>query len=303
MRLQRRAIALMITLFFIMAISVSLALALKQVKTTTQEVSKQEFAMQSSVIVDDVLNLLKDSTELDAIDSAEALFTFLSEASIIPFESNGVNIVIELRSARAKLNINSLTDANATRNTPRVNAFRDFMTLYNVNNTYTEMIIDGMSKIKPDNSYKSDIFNENPYLFRDYISSINHLVVINDFYKKTYNEDSLNEIPFEKLFYFSKDRGTKIDLNYADTKTWQLLLGCDEGRAEQLLSGSGSYTKIQELNLDERETVALKALDLDRYFEQYLDVKVSISKGSLSSELKFEYDMNTKKGSNFVYEI
>ena len=170
----------------------------------------------------------------------------MSEASIIPFESSGVSIVIELSSARSMLNINSLTDNNRTRNTNRVSVFRDFMTFHNVNNSYTEMIIDAMSKVKPDNSYNSDIFNENPYLFRDYISSIKHLEVINDFYAKTYNEDSLSKIDFEKLFYFSKNRNTKVDVNYATDETWRLLLGCDELRAQELSAGGGTYEKIED---------------------------------------------------------
>ncbi len=300
---KRGAIALMITLFFIMAISVSLAIALKQVKTTTTEVSKQEFAMQSSMIVDDVLNLLKNSTELDAIDTADALFIFLSEAAIIPFESNGVSIIIELSSARSMLNINTLVKVNFTPETTKVNALRNYMSMYNVNSSYVDMIVDNMNKVKADNSYYSDIFNENPYLFRDYISSIKHLNTINDFYKKTYNEDSLSTIDFEKLFYFSKNRNTKVDVNHATDETWRLLLGCDELRAQQLSLNAGAYATVEDIGLTPDELIAFNSFAMASYFEKYLDVHLTVTRGDMSSKLRFEYDMNQKKGSNFVYEI
>jgi len=302
MRLKRGAIALMITLFFIIAISVSLGIALKQVKSVSTEVSKQKFAMQSSIIVNDVLNLLKTSAELDAIDSIDTLFIFLSEAAFIPFESGGIKMLIELKSARSKLNINTLVDANFSRVQNRMDAFENYMAQHNVNPNYTDMIVDSMSKIKADNSYYSDIFNENPYLFRDYIASMKHLELINEFYAKTYNENTLRKINFEKLFSFSKERNSKVDLNYATKETWRLLLGCDELRAEQLSLGAGAYTKEEDLGLSPEEIVALHRFSV-AYLEMFLDVKVTIQSGALSSELRFEYDMNQKKGSNFVYEI
>jgi len=302
---KRGAIALMITLFFIIAISISLGIALKQVKSVSTEISKQKFAMQSSILVDDVLNLLKTSPDLEAINSVDTLFIFLSEAAFIPFESSGVKMLIEIKSARSKLNINTLVDIKGSALVPnpaKVEALSQYMAHYNVNPSYTDMIVDSMSKIKADNSYYSDIFNENPYLFRDYIASRKHLETINDFYAKTYNENTLQKINFEKLFSFSKQRDSKIDLNYATKETWRLLLGCDELRAEQLSLGAGAYAVEADLGLAPEEILALHRFNV-AYLEMFLDVKVTIQSAHLSSELRFEYDMNKKKGSNFVYEI
>lgn len=302
MRCNRSAIALMITLFFIIAISISLGIALKQVKSVSTEVSRQNFTMQSSIIVDDVLNLLKSSPELEAIDSSDSLFAFLAQAAFIPFESSGIKMLIEIKSARSKLNINTLVDAKFKKVQNRIDAFSSFMAQYNVNPVYGDIIVDSMSKVKADNSYYSDIFNENPYLFRDYIISMKHLESINGFYAKTYNENSLQKIDFEKLFSFSRDRTTKVDVNYASREVWRLLLGCDELRAEQLSLGAGAYAKVEDLGLSPEELLALNRFKVE-YFEQFLDVKVTIESGKLSSILRFEYDMNQKKGSNFVYEI
>jgi len=60
---KRNAIALMITFFFIMAISVVLGLSLKYLNNATGEVQKENFTLQTSLIIDDVLNILKTSAD------------------------------------------------------------------------------------------------------------------------------------------------------------------------------------------------------------------------------------------------
>jgi len=302
---KRSAIALMITLFFIIAISVVLGISLKHLNKATSEIKNENFTLQTSVILDDVLNILKESADLNAIakdGTKEALMIFLSQASLIPFQINDINIIIELRSARSKLNINSLVDINSTVNVKRVQVLGRYLASYYVNSDYINMLVDSMSKVKEDLSYNSAIFNENPHLFRDYISSKEHLQEINDFYAKSYNENSLTKIDFEKLFYYSKDKDYKLDLNYANAEVWRLLIDCDELRAEELSLGAGSYEKLEDLNLRDGEAVALEAFDVS-YYEPQLDISVDISEGSSSAKIRFEYDMNTKKGSNFVYEI
>lgn len=303
--MKRNAIALMITLFFIMAITVVLGLSLKYLNKATNEVKNENFTLQTSVVLDDVLNILKTSADLDAIvkeNSKDALFAFLAEASFIPFESSGVQIVIELKSARSMLNINTLVDNNGTMVTDRLKALEEYFIYYDINSDYINMLVDNMSKVKEDMSYNSAIFNEKPYLFRDYVASKEHLETINDFYTKSYNENSLSKVDFDKLFYYSKDRAYKIDLNYVNVETWRLLIGCDELRAEELSLGAGSYEKLEDIGLNEEEAVALQRFNVS-YYEPYLHISVNVSDGSSTAKISFEYDMKTKKGSNFVYDI
>lgn len=303
--MKRNAIALMITLFFIMAITVVLGLSLKYLNKATSEVKNENFTLQTSVVLDDVLNIFKTSTDLDAIvkeNSKDALFIFLAQAAFIPFESSGVQVIIELKSARSMLNVNTLVDNNGTIATQRVRALEEYFTNYNINSDYINMLVDNMSKVKEDMSYNSAIFNEKPYLFRDYIASKEHLEVINDFYTKSYNENSLSRIDFDKLFYYSKDRASKIDLNYVNAETWRLLIACDEERAKQLSLGAGSYEKLEDIGLSEEEAIALKRFDVS-YYEPYLYISINVSEGSSTANISFEYDMKTKKGSHFVYDI
>jgi hypothetical protein len=303
---MKKGIALLITVLFVMAITVAVGVGLKQVKVASKQVQNENFMLQSSTVLDDVLTILHSSKELKQLatnKSSAELFTFLSSASFIPLESSGLKVLIQISSARSKFNVNSLVDTNgSTINVNRVNILKDYLRKYRVNGGYVDILLDAMSGVKQDMTYYSAIFNEKPYLFRDYIVSQKHLGEVNDFYTKTYHDNNLKNIDFRNLFYFSKDKNTFIDLNYATMEVWQMMLGSDKQKAEQLASGGGEYTSLEDLSLSDEEKLALAKFKTS-YFEPFLEVVVNITQNSQNAKISFEYDIQTKKESNFVYEI
>ena len=305
---SKKGIALLITLLFIVAITLSVGIGLKQVKEASNHVQNENFMLQTSVILDDVLKLLQNSKELKEVaknGSSEILYLFLSQSSFIPFQAAGVKISLEIFSARSKLNINCFRDINATNlNQPneKLDAFKVYLNNYSVNIAYGDILMDLMGGIKEDMSYNSDIFYEKPYLFRDYVISYKHLLELNDFYMKSYHDNSLQNIEFEKLFSFAKNRENKIDLNYTSAHVWELMLGVDKLRAEELQLGSGFYTALEDLNLNDEEKLSLEKFNVS-YFEPYLDVTIEILENESVAKIHFEYDIKNAKGSNFSYEI
>jgi hypothetical protein len=290
----------MVTLIFIIAISVSLGISLKMVKDVKTEVTKQKFAMQSNIIVNDIIAMLDDFSK--EINSAQRLFIFLQQYGELPLEINGIMVHISIKSARSKINLNILKDNNTTENNFK-HSLGQYLGSYGINSTYLDMLIDNVNGIKKDDSYNSDIFTYKPYLFRDYIASYRHLKEINDFYAIINNDNSLSQIDFEELFYFSKDTNTTLDVNYISTDTWRLLLNCDEARASELILGAGQYEKKADLKLSPLELESFNNLNIDSYYGRFLDVKINLNNGSLSSKIGFEYDVEKKKVSNFVYNI
>ena len=125
--LNKRAIALLITVFFIMLITMSVGVGLKYINSGSKSMQSEQFTLQSSMIINDVLQLLQTSEELSQIDSSDGLAMFLAESSFIPFESNGVSVVIQISSARAKINPNTLSTK------PRLDAFKNYLMLKMVN--------------------------------------------------------------------------------------------------------------------------------------------------------------------------
>jgi len=298
---RRQGIALLITIMFVIVISVAIGYGLKQVNEASSIVKKENFMYQSHIIVEDVLSILKTSNEVKMIgddNSTSELFLFLSQAAFIPFESSGLEIVMKISSARAKFNP-LLLKANQVRQ----DAMRQYLNNYMVNSQYVDLLVDNISDIKEDNSYNSAIFDENPYLFRDYIASAKHLEKINDFYAKEFNDNSLSKVNFNNLFYYSDNNSTKVDLNYATTEVWEILLGTTKERAEFLSNGGGSYTDEASLGLNSDELERLNLFNIKSFFEPILFVELEISQNGASTSISFEYDIKEKKGSNFVYEL
>jgi len=303
--MKKNGIALLITMLFIIAITVAIGVGFKQINLASKSVNSEAFMIETDIILDDVLNILQDSKELDLIIKSkdkniqrEAFYIFLSQTAFIPFESEDIKMSLEISSARAKFNPNTLLNKKGTQD-----ALITYLNLYEINAQYVNMLKDLMGGIKEDFSYNSDIFNQKPYLFRDYIVSQAHLNEINNFYIQTYRENKLKNIDFKNLFYYSKDKKKyTLDLNYATTPVWQLLLGCDKIRAQQLHDEAGAYSSIKDLVLSDDEKLSLKNFKTS-FFEPIIYVKVEIIKNGLNTQIMFEYNLTTKKGTNFVYEI
>jgi len=306
--IRKNGIALLITLLFVIAITVSIGIGLKQVKIASKEVQDENFMLQTSVILDDVLTLLKTSKELDAIvkdSSSEILYIFLMQSAFIPFELGDIKVSLEITSARSRLNVNALVDINGTQSEGtirRVEAFKTYLNTYGVNLAYADILLDLRGKIKEDMSYNSDIFYEKPYLFRDYIVSEQHLAEVDDFYLKTYHDNNLKNIDTKRLFNFNKNINTAIDVNYATPEVWELIVGVDKLRAQELSFGAGTYTKLEDLEMNFDEQAMMERFKVS-YFEPFLDVKIEVIKDDSMAKIHFEYNIKNKKGSNFSYEI
>ena len=295
---QRGAIALLITVMFVILITVAIGFGLKEVNHASKIVQNENFTYQSSIIVEDILDILKTNKDISAVleaNSAEMFYLFLSQTAFIPFEASGLEIVMKIESARGKFSPLMIDEKNL----PNI---QEYLNRSMINSRYLDILLDGIGKIKEDNSYNSAIFDENPYLYRDSIVSFKHLGKINDFYRREFHDNALKNIDFTKLFYLSSQKDLTIDLNYATSEVWEMLLGCTKERAEFLYDGEGSYTQLSDLELDEQEKENLSHFKTS-FYEPTLFVTIEIREKNNQAFITFEYDVKKKKGSNFVYEI
>ena len=298
MRHSKNAIALLITVMFVIVITVAIGVGLQQVNRATEIVKSENFTYQTVIITEDILHILQTNQEIQRVldsNSSSDLSLLLSQTAFIPFEINGLEIMMKISSARSRFNPAQI-DANNSE------SIQQFMTSRGVNSEYLSLLIDNISGIKEDNSYNSNIFDEHPYLFRDYIASAKHLEKINNFYTNEYRDNALSKIDFERLFYYSADRNMSIDLNFATSEVWEMMIGCTKERAELLESGMGSYMEMADLDLEEQERERLSHFKVS-YFEPILFVDLQISQNSNEARVTFEYDIAKKRGSNFDYEI
>jgi len=302
---QKRGIALLITLLFVISITVSIGIGLKQVNSASKEVDKERFMLQTRIAISDILKILKNAPEIDYIvknNSPEAFYAFLAQSSFIPFESSGVRMLVQMKSARSKFNPNNIYDSNKKVNEDRLESLKAYVSNYEINPTFIDIMLDIMGGIKEDLVYNSDIFYEKPQLFRDMIVSLEHFSEIKDFYELTYHENNLKNVNFDKLFYFSDNKDTSIDLNYATAEVWEMILGVQRYRAEEIVQGAIPYVKLEDIELQDDEKNMLSRFKTS-LFEPYIEVKIEMVQDDYSAIVKFEYDLRQKKGINFSYDI
>ena len=298
---MKNAIALMITLFFVMALSISIGLGLKYVKEGAQSVNQEQFLIQTRSVLADFLTMLRTAPQLTSINSADTLSLFLSEASLIPLSSNDVNVIIKISSARDKISPEILNTQE------KRDAFLAFLSTKGVNTEYLNILDDMMGGIKEDGSYRSDIFTNRPTLFRNYIASKKQLEVADAFYTETFHEQSLENITPTELFYTSAESNAtnyKMDLNHIKPIAWEMILGCDKQRAEALSANAGFYANANDLGLSADENLSLTRFHQNiSYYEPFVAVEITIMKDNEKALISFEYNLESKKGSNFVLEV
>ena len=281
---MKRGIALLITLFFVMAITLSMGIGFKYIKDTKDSVSEEQFLLQTSALVDDIQNILKNSKQLKEIKNSEDLSIFLAESSFIPLQYKNTQITLEFSSARGRLNINVLKDKQ------RLEIFKNYLLSKMVVVEFADILLDSMSGIKEDLSYRTDIFNDNPNLFRDYVASDEHLDKLLQIYKNKYHDKHIEDLKMEKLFFADKDTTTKVDLNFATSEVFQLMLGCSKERADELNTNAGSYKKLEDLHLNDDEKKMISKFKYS-FYEPHLNIKLSTSQDNKHQSIEFRYDL------------
>lgn len=305
MQNRRSAVALLITAMFVILISIAIGYSLKQINEASKYVEHENNMYQNFIFVEDVLNILKNSKELQELANNEApeeLYTFLTTSGFLTFEHSGVRLVLHISSARDKFDINTMSQEQEA-------YLYEYLSAYNVRGEFVDILKDASSGIKEDNYYNTVLFDKDPDLFRDYIASSKHLEKLIGFYENIYKEESIEDANLSNLFYFgannqnsSADQNISIDLNYATAQVWQLMLGVDQDTAQTLGSGENFYTSIDAMTLSEEQKKRLEKFNTS-FFEPFLNIKIDIIKDNLISHVSFEYDIKNKKGYNFVYEI
>ena len=302
---MRNGVALLVTLFLVMLMSIVIGASLRTQEDAKETVEKERLLIQSGAIVEDVLRMLQNSPKLQAIvddNTSLSLYSFLSSVSMIPFESEGYRVLVSLQSARGKLNINTFSKATTKREKQRRKRLLNFLNGYGFDDDLYYYILDAEGGIKEDGSYKSDLFFTEPELFRDYIASSKQMDQVLRIYAKKTGIDVFSKLDFDTIFLYGIKEDVKLDLNYATPKVWELVAGVSKEKAIELSQNGGAYERVEDLGLSEDEKNILSLFDYS-FFEPVILVDIEIVKEKISQRIRFEYDIKKKKAGHFVYEI
>jgi len=288
----------LITLFFIIAITAAIGISLMQVRQSQEALHESRFLVQSSAILEDVLGLMTEVEKIAEVSDAESLNLFLLSTSFIPLELQELLVKIEISSAVGKININSLATKPEFQE-----AFRNYASQFNVQDVFflNDILIDAMSGDKE--SYKTNIFDERPELYRQRIVSNRHLDMILDFYVLERHGNSVLQLPWDQLVRFDENNNSKLDANYITADLWQMLLpGVSQERAIELSSGEMVYATLEDLELNEEQKVAAQKFSLG-FYEPVVHLNIEMMESNSSARIDFDYDLSSKKGKHFEFGI
>ena len=295
---KRPAIALLITLFFVISVTAAVGVSIIQLRQSAEQVREGKCLIQSSMILDDLLNLLKTSPLLDNVKDAESLNYFLYNTSIIPLSLENLNVKINIHSAMGHFNINTLSYFK-----PFQEALSGYMLKYEISDVeyFQDLLIDAMSGQQP--HYRTSIFDDMPWLYREKIASMTHFEQILDYYILTRHDNNIKKIPWKQLLRFGNRSDRKVDVNYITPQLWKLLLPeLSDDMATNLSSGLVVYKKSEDLRLSEEDSIKLETFNIS-YYVPRTQIEVDIQRNDQNVHVAFEYDLKLKKGGNFDYGL
>jgi len=302
---NKNAIALLITMFFIMAITITIGVSLRHINSAKENLSSEKFLLQTTVVLHDMMKILKDTPELNDINDTQTFRAFLSQYSTVVPLSADMAVEVKLESARSKFTFNALQDNNTTKGESALkNALIGYFNAKNINSEYVYMLKDLTGGIKADGTYKSGIFNENPYLFRNYISSDEQIKALNSYYKRTYNDNSVDKIDLHNIFNFGNYKASSyiIDLNFVNRDIFNIMSGKYYEQENNTSLEDGFFVDCDQLTTKEKENLKRK-FNASCDLQKIIAVTLFITQDKQNAKISFEYNILTKKGSNFVYKI
>ncbi|MEN8147188.1 MAG: hypothetical protein ABFR02_06190 [Campylobacterota bacterium] len=298
-KLQNRpGVALLITLFFIIAITAAVGVSLMNLKKSGDELHKARFLLQSGAVVEDILALMKETDKLGVVSDADSLSLFLLSAGFIPLELKELLVKIEITSTMGHVNINTLAASAELQK-----LLIEYMVRFNVQdpNYMSDLLIDCMGGHKT--VYKTNIFDEMPELYRERIVSKRHFKTVIDFYVRERHDNAVNKLPWDELIRFDDNNASAVDANYITPALWQMYIpGLQEERAFELASGGGMYNSLDDIDLFAEEKTELAKLNLS-FFQPIVRMDIEIFENNSSAHVAFDYDLSSKKGKHFEFGI
>ncbi len=295
---KHSAIALLITLFFVISITAAVGVSIIQLRLSAEQVREGKCLIQSSMILDDLLRLLKSSPLLDKVQDPEGMRRFLEDTQIIPIALDDLNVKMNIHSAMGRMNINTLSTHKAFQE-----ALSVYMLQYEIIDIeyFQDLLIDSMSGNRA--QYRTDIFDSMPWLYRERIASMTHLEQIIDYYVMTRHDANIRSIPWSELVRFDAHTDRLMDANYVTPQVWRLLLPeLSDDLVNELASKEVIYDNREDFGLSEEDLDHLEKFNL-RYYVPRIEVEVDVSRNDQNVHVAFEYDLKTKKGGNFDYGL
>lgn len=265
--MKRSAIALMLTLFMILAMSAALSVTLGLFQKNFNNYSANMFRVQSTVLFVDVVEMMKALSK-DVAESPEAFSILIASAQELPLRLGGIDMIIKIKASDSRFNINHY---EREKHYEKIYAY---LINYNVQRPgyILEMIEDSLDKDRDEQSYGSERVLYDPFFVQGKLVDFTQFSKLLDTYAKETKDINIYKVPWKDWMDFSSEF---IDEAYMSAEL------------QTVLQSPGGISELLE--------------DFDKTGENSSDVscEVYLRQDEAQSIANFDFSFKSQKVSNF----
>jgi len=264
---NRSAIALMLTLFMLLAMSAALSITLALFQKSFKTYNSNSFRVQSTVLMVDAVNLIKALSK-DIANSPEAFDILVQSAEELPLQIGSVDMVMKIRPKNAKFNINHYSRDK------HYEKLYAYLLEYELQRPgyILDIIEDSLDKDSDEKQYGSERVLHDPFFIQGEIKDYHQFLKLIDTYAKETKDMNIYKVPWNAWVDFN---GEFIDEAYM-TIEMQRVLEASGGISNEL----ADFEEIGENNSE-------------------LNCEVYLRQEGAESIASFDFSLETNAVSNF----
>ncbi len=264
---NRSAIALMLTLFMLLAMSAALSITLALFQKSFKTYNSNSFRVQSAVLMQDAVTLMHALSK-DIGESPEAFSLLVQSAEELPLKVGSVDFIIKIRPKAAKFNINHYIREK------HYEKLYAYLLIYEIQRPgyILDMIEDSLDKDNEENQYGSERVLYDPFFIQGEIKDYEQFSKLLETYAKETKDMNIYKVPWKAWMDFDSKF---IDEAYI-TVELQAVLDAPGGISNEL----ADFDDVKE-NKSE------------------LTCEVYLRQEEAESIVTFDYSFETKQISNF----
>ena len=239
--MKRPAVALMLTLFMLLAMSAALSITMELFQKSFKTYNANTFRVQSAVLMVDVVSIMKSLVK-DIGDSPEAFDVLVQSSAELPFSFGNVDMIVRIHPKNSKFNINHYTREK------HYEKIYSYLLEYEILRPeyILDMIEDSLDEDSDEMQYGSERVLYDPFFIQGKIVDEVQFNKLIDAYVKETKDISIYKIPFHDWISFDD---TFVDEKYM-TVELQRVLETAGGRSSELSDFTDMGENSSELSCE-----------------------------------------------------
>ena len=306
--MQRRGIALLITIAFITAIAALIGIAGTIIDRAFTETARQATLVQSNIVLSNIQTLLNRNTK--DINDSSTLDVLLSLPLFFGDPQAGIMTDLSFVSDASAVNVNLLVDkaagtsGDAYAPLPLRAAYQTYFErifqFYRVSDgeLLMAMIADTIDSDLNERLPGTEITLQNPDFTQGQIFDLRQFGRILDAYKRQTMDFSVDAVPWQTLIGF---RNESIDFNHITADALHFIAPDidDKTLVELTTDRVDVYEQFTGLPLSEEDLKMLKEMNVE-FYSPLITGKLHVMGDKQKVAYTFAYDLSTQKASQFA---